>query len=64
MFYRSLFVAISSVLLGYAITYEVFTLVYGTNIFTWYTENKIGYVAVGYIITSNIRKSLNNILFD
>lgn len=64
MFYKNLFVAVSSVLLGYGITYEVFTFVYDTNIFTWHTENKIGYIAVGYLITSDIRKTLNNILFD
>lgn len=64
MVYRNLFVAVSSVLLGYAITYEVFSIIYDTDIFTWPTENKIGYVAVGYVITSNIRKNLNNILFN
>jgi len=64
MFYKNLFIAISSVLLGYALTYELFSMVYDNNIFTWHTENKIGYMAVGYIITSDIKNTLNKILFE
>lgn len=62
MILKNLFISISSVLLGYALTYELFTLVYDDNICIWYTENKIAFVAVGYVLTSDIKKTLNFIL--